>query len=243
MAFHAQNVRAFSDWSTNLFMVWENSLSPPARFVMNCQRFSISFFLEVLAHSRKTSLSDASNCRTQSLARSRRRCCSSTIRAATFAVTVVAAAGAAVGGAIGYSLDQQAADLRASMANNRIQIDNRGDYLLVTMPEGILFATDSAAVRADLQADIRALARNLQEYRDSTVEVVGHTDNTGSAEYNQDLSARRASAVAGILLEQGVAPSRVRSIGRGEDQPVATNLTPEGRAQNRRVEIFIRPNA
>ena len=154
-----------------------------------------------------------------------------------------AAAGAAVGGAIGYSLDQQAADLRASMANNRIQIDNRGDYLLVTMPEGILFATDSAAVRADLQADIRALARNLQEYRDSTVEVVGHTDNTGSAEYNQDLSARRASAVAGILLEQGVAPSRVRSIGRGEDQPVATNLTPEGRAQNRRVEIFIRPNA
>ncbi|MGR3710000.1 MAG: OmpA family protein [Alterinioella nitratireducens] len=154
-----------------------------------------------------------------------------------------AAAGAAVGGAIGYSLDQQAADLRASMANNRIQIDNRGDYLLVTMPEGIVFATDSAAVRADLQADIRALARNLQEYRDSTVEVVGHTDNTGSAEYNQDLSARRASAVAGILLEQGVAPSRVRSIGRGEDQPVATNLTPEGRAQNRRVEIFIRPNA
>lgn len=154
-----------------------------------------------------------------------------------------AAAGAAVGGAIGYSLDQQAADLRASMANNQIQIDNRGDYLVVTMPEGILFATDSAAVRADLQADIRALARNLQQYRASSVEVVGHTDNTGSAAYNQDLSARRASAVAGILLEQGVAPSRVRSIGRGEDQPVATNLTPEGRAQNRRVEIFIRPNA
>ena len=154
-----------------------------------------------------------------------------------------AAAGAALGGAIGYSLDQQAADLRASMANNQIQIDNRGDHLLVTMPDGILFATDSAAINAGLQADIRALARNLQQYRDSTVEVVGHTDNVGSAEYNQDLSARRASAVAGVILEEGVAPSRVRSFGRGEDEPVATNLTPEGRSLNRRVEIFIRPNS
>jgi outer membrane protein OmpA-like peptidoglycan-associated protein len=154
-----------------------------------------------------------------------------------------AAAGAALGGAIGYSLDQQAADLRTSMANNQIQIDNRGDHLLVTMPDGILFATDSAAINASLQADIRALALNLQQYRDSTVDVIGHTDNVGSAEYNQDLSARRASAVAGVFLEEGVAPSRVRSFGRGEDEPVATNLTPEGRSLNRRVEIFIRPTS
>ncbi len=154
-----------------------------------------------------------------------------------------AAAGAALGGAIGYSLDQQAADLRSSMANNQIQIDNRGDHLLVTLPEGILFATDSAAIQAGLQADIRALARNLQQYRDSTVDVIGHTDNTGSADYNQDLSARRASAVAGVILEEGVAPSRVRSYGRGENEPVATNLTPDGRRLNRRVEIIIRPNS
>jgi len=154
-----------------------------------------------------------------------------------------AAAGAALGGAIGYSLDQQAADLRASMANNQIQIDNRGDHLLVTMPDGILFATDSAAINASLQADIRALALNLRQYRDSTVDVIGHTDNVGSAEYNQDLSARRANAVAGVILEEGVAPSRVRSYGRGESEPIATNLTPEGRALNRRVEIIIRPNS
>jgi len=152
-----------------------------------------------------------------------------------------AAAGAALGGAIGYSLDQQAADLRASMANQDISIVNRGDHLMVTMPEGILFDTDSAAIRAGLQADLRAMARNLQEYRNSTVDVIGHTDNTGSAEYNQDLSARRASAVAGVLLEAGVDPARVRSFGRGESEPVATNLTPEGRQQNRRVEIIIRP--
>lgn len=152
-----------------------------------------------------------------------------------------AAAGAALGGAIGYSLDQQAADLRASMANEDIMIRNNGDHLVVTMPEGILFATDSASIRAGLQADLRSLARNLQQYPASTVDVIGHTDNTGSAEYNQDLSARRASAVSGVLLEEGVDPGRVRSFGRGENEPVATNLTPEGRQQNRRVEIIIRP--
>ncbi|MFO7919293.1 OmpA family protein [Rhodobacteraceae bacterium W635] len=152
-----------------------------------------------------------------------------------------AAAGAAAGGAIGYSLDQQAADLRNEMSNENIVIDNQGDQLLVTMPQGILFDTDSAAIRASLQSDLRALARNVQRYPDSTIDVVGHTDNTGSAGYNQDLSARRATAVAGVLLEQGVAPSRVRSFGRGESEPVDTNLTPEGRQQNRRVEIFIRP--
>ena len=75
-----------------------------------------------------------------------------------------AAAGAAAGGAIGYSLDQQAADLRNEMANENIVIDNQGDQLLVTMPQGILFDTDSAAIRASLQSDLRALARNLQRY-------------------------------------------------------------------------------
>lgn len=154
-----------------------------------------------------------------------------------------AAAGAIAGGAIGSVLDRQARDLRASMANDQIAINNTGEELIVTMPEGILFDVDSAAIRANLQADLRALARNLQQYPNSTVDVIGHTDNTGSASYNQDLSSRRASAVAGVLLEEGVSPGRVRSFGRGEDEPVATNLTPEGRQQNRRVEIIIRPTA
>jgi outer membrane protein OmpA-like peptidoglycan-associated protein len=152
-----------------------------------------------------------------------------------------AAAGAIAGGAIGATLDAQARDLRGSLANDDIRISNTGEELIVTMPEGILFDVDSAAIRANLQADLRALARNLQQYPDTTVEVIGHTDNTGSAGYNQDLSARRAQAVSGVLLQEGVAPSRVRSFGRGEDQPVASNLTPEGRAQNRRVEVVIRP--
>ncbi len=121
-------------------------------------------------------------------------------------------------------------------------IQNTGEELIVTLPEGILFDTDSAAIRAMLQSDLRALAQNLQTYPDTTVDVIGHTDNTGSSGYNMDLSSRRASAVAGVLLEEGVAPWRVRSFGRGETEPVASNLTPEGRQQNRRVEIFIRPS-
>ncbi|MBF9049951.1 OmpA family protein [Roseobacter sp. HKCCD9010] len=152
-----------------------------------------------------------------------------------------AAAGALAGGTIGQILDRQARDLRSSMANDQILINNTGEELIVTMPEGILFAVDSAAIRAGLQQDIRALARNLQQYPNSTVDVIGHTDNTGSASYNQDLSARRASAVAGVILEEGVNPGRIRSYGRGENEPVASNLTPEGRQLNRRVEIVIRP--
>lgn len=159
------------------------------------------------------------------------------------AAALGAAAGALAGGAIGAALDRQAQDLRGSLSNDNILIQNTGEELIVTMPEGILFDIDSAAIRASLQADLRALARNLQQYPNTTVEVLGHTDNTGSASYNQDLSARRASAVAGVLLEAGVSPGRVRSFGLGEDQPVATNLTPEGRQQNRRVEIIIRPRA
>ncbi len=152
-----------------------------------------------------------------------------------------AAVGAAAGGAIGNALDRQAADLRGSLNNSAINVQNTGSELVVTMPEGILFDFDSAAIRGNLQADLRALARNINQYPNTDVIVEGHTDNTGTAAYNQDLSTRRAQAVSGVLLEAGVAPSRIRSIGRGEDDPLTTNLTAEGRAQNRRVEVIIRP--
>jgi outer membrane protein OmpA-like peptidoglycan-associated protein len=115
--------------------------------------------------------------------------------------------------------------------------------LVVTLPQDILFATDSAVVRSGLQSDLGALARNLQDYPSTTVQVIGHTDNVGDAGYNQDLSSRRASSVSTILTANGVASYRIQSYGRGEDAPVATNLTPEGRAQNRRVEIIISPAA
>ena len=149
--------------------------------------------------------------------------------------------GAAIGGAIGTALDKQAGDLRQSVGND-VQVTNAGDRLIVTMPQDILFATDSATLTGSLQSDLGAVARNLQKYPDTTVEIVGHTDNTGAAAYNQDLSTRRAAAVSRVLINNGVPASRVRSYGQGEDAPIASNLTPEGRAQNRRVEIVIRPN-
>lgn len=154
---------------------------------------------------------------------------------------VGAAAGAALGGAIGNSLDNQASELRAQMSPNT-RITNTGNALVVTMPQDILFATDSASLRPDLQGDLRAVAANLVRYPASRVQVVGHTDNTGSAAYNQDLSERRAQSVASVLVSNGVQYNRVSSYGRGFNQPIASNATPEGRAQNRRVEITIIPN-
>ncbi|CTQ49596.1 OmpA family protein [Jannaschia donghaensis] len=151
--------------------------------------------------------------------------------------------GGAAGGLIGNRLDRQAADLRAQLGDDRILINNTGEQLIVTLPQDILFDTDSASLRADLQSDIRALGRNLNQYPNTRVQVIGHTDSEGSAAYNQDLSERRARSVAGVLLEQGVSGSRVVPIGRGEAQPIASNNSAEGRRQNRRVEIIITPTA
>ncbi|MGR3758104.1 MAG: OmpA family protein [Tranquillimonas sp.] len=152
-----------------------------------------------------------------------------------------AAVGAGVGAAIGASLDRQAAELRGGFGNGAIDVVNLGDRLLVRMPQDILFATDSTAVSAGLQSDLRVLAQNLNRYPNSTIQVVGQTDNTGSAAYNQDLSERRARAVASILAVNGVSQGRLTAVGRGEGEPIASNLTAQGRAQNRRVDIIIRP--
>jgi outer membrane protein OmpA-like peptidoglycan-associated protein len=150
--------------------------------------------------------------------------------------------GAVGGAAIGNALDRQAAELRQQLDGD-VQIVNTGDRLILTMPQDILFAVNSSTVAPGLQDDLFKVARSLQAYPNTTVQVVGHTDSTGEAGFNQSLSERRANAVANELLNGGVPQSRVRAFGRGEDQPVASNLTVEGRAQNRRVEIVILPNA
>jgi len=149
--------------------------------------------------------------------------------------------GGGIGGIAGADLDRQEAELRQQLGSSA-QIVNTGQQLIVTLPQDILFATDSANLTGGLRSDLTALAASINRYPDTTVNVIGHADNTGSASYNQDLSARRAQAVSAVLIQSGVAPFRIRSIGRGEDSPIATNLTPEGRAMNRRVEITITPN-
>ncbi len=149
--------------------------------------------------------------------------------------------GGTVGGLVGQRLDQQEAALRSDLGDDRISIQNTGQELIVTMPQDILFNIDSTALRADLQRDLAALAGNLREFPNSRVDVVGHTDSTGDAAYNLGLSNRRAEAVQAVLVQNGVPAWRIRAVGRGETQPVASNQTANGRAQNRRVEIIITP--
>lgn len=151
-----------------------------------------------------------------------------------------AAAAGAIGGAIGIALDRQEAELRAELGSGTVT--NTGSEIIVTLPQDVLFAVDSTAVSSTSQRDLLTVATSLNRYPDSTVNVIGHTDSTGAAAYNLDLSQRRAQAVAAVLAQGGVAPGRIRALGRGEDAPVATNQTPEGRQQNRRVEIVITPN-
>lgn len=151
--------------------------------------------------------------------------------------------GGAIGAGIGYSLDQQEADLRRTIGNDNVVIRNTGDRLIVTLPQDILFPTNSFTVRPDLQRDLQALASNLQAYPGSNVQIIGHTDSDGDASFNQRLSEQRANAVADVLLREGIPFSRIQTFGRGESQPVADNLTAQGKAQNRRVEIVILPNA
>jgi len=154
-----------------------------------------------------------------------------------------AVAGGIVGGAIGQRLDMQAGELKAAFGDDRIGVVNTGSELIVTMPQDILFASDSATLNGAIQSDLAVLATHLNKYPGSEVRVEGHTDNTGSATHNLRLSQDRAAAVANVLIGGGVLPGRVTPIGLGEDEPVASNLTADGRAQNRRVEIIIIPTA
>lgn len=151
------------------------------------------------------------------------------------------AIGATLGAVIGQELDRQEEALKNSIGGSGATITNTGAELVVTLPEAITFDTGSSVVRPELLGDLNKLAANLNEFDQTTVDVMGHTDNVGEAGFNQQLSAQRADAVRILLINGGVAAGRLRAFGRGENEPKATNLTEEGRQQNRRVEIVIRP--
>lgn len=157
--------------------------------------------------------------------------------------TVGAVAGAFAGMAIGQYMDRQEDQLRQDMAGSGVDVQRQGDNIILNMPNSITFAIDSSMIQSQFDATLNNLAATLKGYPDTRINVIGHTDSTGSDSYNQQLSERRALAVADYLRSQGVASERLFAIGRGETQPIASNDTESGRAQNRRVEVVISPQA
>ncbi|MBP3316595.1 MAG: OmpA family protein [Alphaproteobacteria bacterium] len=155
---------------------------------------------------------------------------------------VGALAGAAVGGGVGYYLDVQAAELRQELASTGVQVVESDDSIRLIMPGNITFRTDSADINSSFYPVLNSVAKVLKKYSNSTVMVSGHTDSTGSADYNLALSKSRAQSVAAYLQGQGVKSSRFEVLGMGSSNPIASNADSAGRAQNRRVEIKIIPN-
>ena len=152
-----------------------------------------------------------------------------------------AAIGGAAGAGYGYYADKQEAELRRSMQGTGVEVQRQGDTIQLIMPGNITFATDSAEIASSFYTPLNNLASSFRQYNQNSIEIVGHTDSTGSHAYNMDLSQRRAQSVANCLIAQGVDAARVSTRGMGPDQPIASNATPDGRAQNRRVEVTLRP--
>jgi outer membrane protein OmpA-like peptidoglycan-associated protein len=153
-----------------------------------------------------------------------------------------------VGGGIGYLMDRQEAELREQLASERaqhqVEIERvRDDLLKLTLANEVSFDVDSAVVKPAFQGTLTKVAEVLTRYQDNRVTIVGHTDSTGSDAYNQSLSQRRAAAVLAELNRRGVPASRLQALGRGEDEPRASNATAAGREQNRRVEILLQSTA
>lgn len=153
--------------------------------------------------------------------------------------------GAAVAGAAsagyGYYADKQEAALRASMANTGVEVQRQGDQIKLIMPGNITFATDSSAIASSFYSPLNNLANSLKQFNQNNIEIVGYTDSTGSRQHNMDLSQQRAQSVATYLTSQGVDQSHLSVRGAGPDQPIASNADVNGRAQNRRVEVNLKP--
>lgn len=152
-----------------------------------------------------------------------------------------AGVGGLTGAAIGNYMDQQEAELRAQLQGTGVSVTRVGDQIILNMPSNITFATGSAAVSPQFRQTLVSVSLVLQKYNSTLVDVVGHTDSTGSEESNLELSKDRAVAVATVIAENGVDSRRFYVDGRGEGEPIASNATEAGRAQNRRVELSIQP--
>ncbi len=146
-----------------------------------------------------------------------------------------------VGAGVGAYMDVQEAKLREQLQGTGVSVVREGDNIRLVMPGNITFQTDSYNLRGDFYPVLNSVGDVLAKYADTTIRLTGHTDNTGSRQYNQTLSERRAGSVADYLVTREVNRTRMLVQGMSFDQPIADNGTAEGRAQNRRVELYILP--
>ncbi len=148
--------------------------------------------------------------------------------------------GGSAGGGIGYYMDQQEMQLRQELDGTGVGVERVGDEIRLIMPGHITFATNSFALASDFQPVLNSVIKVLQKFNETALSVDGFTDSSGSFEYNQTLSEKRAASVANYLAGGGIKATRISTHGYGERYPVADNATEAGRAMNRRVEINIR---
>lgn len=156
-------------------------------------------------------------------------------------VLLAAGIGALAGAAAGAYMDRQEAKLREQLRNTGVGVTRDGDNIILNMPGNITFATNSSDISADFYPVLSSVVVVVNEFDRTTIDITGHTDSRGAADYNQRLSEARALSVAGYLESQKVLPERVLTRGMGEVAPVAANATAQGRALNRRVEITLAP--
>ncbi|MFT6431206.1 MAG: outer membrane protein OmpA-like peptidoglycan-associated protein [Halopseudomonas sp.] len=152
-----------------------------------------------------------------------------------------ATVGGAAGAGYGFYADKQEARLRQELQGTGVQVVRNGDNLQLVMPGNITFASGSSDISSSFYTTLNSLVKVFQEFDKNGVEIVGHTDSTGSNDLNMRLSRDRAQSVASYLVNQGISGARISATGAGPSQPIASNDSEQGRAQNRRVEINLRP--
>ncbi len=149
--------------------------------------------------------------------------------------------GAIIGGGAGYYMDTQEAKLRKQLRGSGVSVQRDGNNINLIMPGNITFATDGRNLNSKFYNVLDSVALVVKEYNKTTIVVAGYTDSTGSASYNQKLSEDRASSVADFIVNKKINPARIEVVGFGEQNPIATNKTAQGRSLNRRVEITLFP--
>ena len=148
-----------------------------------------------------------------------------------------------IGLGVGAYMDQQEAKLRSELVNSGVQVVREGQNIRLVMPNNITFAVNKSTLNTSIYATLNSVVKVLNEFNETNLQVAGHTDSSGAASYNRTLSVSRATSVSDYLNSRNVPSSRLFVVGYGEDRPLSSNASSAGRAENRRVELLIEPNA